>query len=200
MISHFGVSKKHVRASGYSLRTLPACGTVEKKTERKVPFLFQMCLMSPRKVSHWTRHRPRRVSDFSYNSWISHDVTAAMLVSQNNEMAAMLVSRSNPPGIESYYYANVFFCFRWKTWLLITWVKPKNWLCLIVRASGYSLQTLPACGNVKKNWKQRSFPFSDVPHVSTKGEPLPTTGKWFQLQLIMLNFRQLRNKPVRASG
>ena len=47
-----------------------------------------------------------------YNSWISHDVTAAMLVSPNNEMAAMLVSRSNPPGIESYYYANVFFCFR----------------------------------------------------------------------------------------
>ena len=36
----------------------------------------------------------------------------AMLVSPNNEMAAMLVSRSNPPGIESYYYANVFFCFR----------------------------------------------------------------------------------------
>ena len=59
-------------------------------------------------------------------SWISHDVTAAMLVSPNNEMAAMLVSRSNPPGIESYYYANVFFRFRWKTWLLITWVKPKN--------------------------------------------------------------------------
>ena len=59
-------------------------------------------------------------------SWISHDVTAAMLVSPNNAMAAMLVSRSNPPGIESYYYANVFFCFRWKTWLLITWVKPKN--------------------------------------------------------------------------
>ena len=62
----------------------------------------------------------------SLYSWISHDVTAAMLVSPNNEMAAMLVSRSNPPGIESYYYANVFFCFRCKTWLLITWVKPKN--------------------------------------------------------------------------
>ena len=45
-------------------------------------------------------------------AWISHDVTAALLVSPNNEMAAMLVSRSNPPGIESYYYANVFFCFR----------------------------------------------------------------------------------------
>ena len=60
------------------------------------------------------------------NSWILHDVTAAMLVSPNNEMAAMLVSRSNPSGIESYYYANVFFCFRWETWLFITWVKPKN--------------------------------------------------------------------------
>ena len=46
------------------------------------------------------------------NSWISHDVTAAMLVSPNNEMAAMLVSRSNPPSFESCYYANVFFCFR----------------------------------------------------------------------------------------
>ena len=46
------------------------------------------------------------------NLWILHDVTAAMLVSPNNEMAAMLVSRSNPPGIDSYYYANVFFCFR----------------------------------------------------------------------------------------
>ena len=48
----------------------------------------------------------------TFYSWISHDVTAAMLVSPNNEMAAMLVSRSNPPGIESYYYASVFFCFR----------------------------------------------------------------------------------------
>ena len=46
------------------------------------------------------------------DSWISHDVTVAMLVSPNNEMAAILVSRSNPPGIESYYDANVFFCFR----------------------------------------------------------------------------------------
>ena len=47
-------------------------------------------------------------------SWISHDVTAAMLVSPNNEMVSMLVSRSNPPGIESYYYANVFFFFSLK--------------------------------------------------------------------------------------
>ena len=42
----------------------------------------------------------------------SHDVTAAMLVSQNKEMAAMLVSQTKPLGIELYFYANTLFCFR----------------------------------------------------------------------------------------
>ena len=46
------------------------------------------------------------------NSWFSHDVTAAMLKSPNNETEAMLKSTSNPPGIELYYYANFVFCFR----------------------------------------------------------------------------------------
>ena len=41
----------------------------------------------------------------------SHDVTAAILVSQNNETAAMLVSQTNPLGIEIFSYANAFFCF-----------------------------------------------------------------------------------------
>ena len=41
----------------------------------------------------------------------SHDVTAAMLVSQNKEMAAMLVSQTKPLGIELYFYAITFFCF-----------------------------------------------------------------------------------------
>ena len=40
----------------------------------------------------------------------SHDVTAAILVSQNNEMAAMLVSQTNPLGVELFSYANAFFC------------------------------------------------------------------------------------------
>ena len=44
--------------------------------------------------------------------WVSHDVTAAMLVSPNKETAAMLVSRPNPPGIERHYYGHVVFCFR----------------------------------------------------------------------------------------
>ena len=40
----------------------------------------------------------------------SHDVTAAILVSQNNETAAMLVSQTNPVGVELYSYASAFFC------------------------------------------------------------------------------------------
>ena len=47
----------------------------------------------------------------------SHDVTAAILVSQNNETEArvtnmnMLVSQTNPVGAELFSYANAFFCF-----------------------------------------------------------------------------------------
>ena len=39
----------------------------------------------------------------------SRDVMAAMLVFLNNGTAAMLVYPTNPPGIELYYDANVFF-------------------------------------------------------------------------------------------
>ena len=50
----------------------------------------------------------------------SHDVTAAMLVSQNKEMAAMLVSQTKPLGIELYFYANTFFCFSKPIWPVVT--------------------------------------------------------------------------------
>ena len=39
----------------------------------------------------------------------SHDVTAAILVSQNNETAAMLVSQTSPVGVELLSYANASF-------------------------------------------------------------------------------------------
>ena len=39
-----------------------------------------------------------------------HDVTAAILVPQNNETAAMLVSQTSPVGVELFPYANAFFC------------------------------------------------------------------------------------------
>ena len=40
----------------------------------------------------------------------SHDVTAAILVSQNNETAAMLVSQTSPVGVELFSYVNALFC------------------------------------------------------------------------------------------
>ena len=46
--------------------------------------------------------------DYSYRVF-SHDVTAAILESQNNETAAMLVSQTNPVGDELFSYANAFF-------------------------------------------------------------------------------------------
>ena len=47
---------------------------------------------------------------FRGNRMFSHDVTAAILVSQNNETAAMLVSQTSPVGVELLSYANAFFC------------------------------------------------------------------------------------------
>ena len=40
----------------------------------------------------------------------SHDITVAILVSQNNETEAMLVSQTNPVGVEIFSYPNAFFC------------------------------------------------------------------------------------------
>ena len=40
----------------------------------------------------------------------SHDVTAAIFVSQNNETAAMFVSQTSPLGVELFSYVNAFFC------------------------------------------------------------------------------------------
>ena len=39
----------------------------------------------------------------------SHDVTEAILVSQNNETAAMLVFQTNPEEVEPFSYTNAFF-------------------------------------------------------------------------------------------
>ena len=60
---------------------------------------------------------PKRQSNNYGNTlnWLSyrvfsHDVTSAILVSQNNETAAMLVSQTNPLGGELFSYASDFFC------------------------------------------------------------------------------------------
>ena len=53
----------------------------------------------------------------------SLDVTTAIFVSQNNETAAMLLSQTNPVGVELFSYANAFFCSNKFAYMLATWVK-----------------------------------------------------------------------------
>ena len=50
------------------------------------------------------------VAEFKINRVFSHDVTAAILVSQNNETAAMLVSQTSPVRVELFSYVNAIFC------------------------------------------------------------------------------------------
>ena len=45
-----------------------------------------------------------------YYRVFSHDITAAIFVSQNNETAAMLVSQTNLLGVILFSYANPVFC------------------------------------------------------------------------------------------
>ena len=40
----------------------------------------------------------------------SNDVTEAILVLYNNGMAALLVSQTNPLGVELFSYVNALFC------------------------------------------------------------------------------------------
>ena len=50
----------------------------------------------------------------------SHDVTSAILVSQKNETAAMLVFQTSPVGVELFSYVNNFFCSNKFAWILAT--------------------------------------------------------------------------------
>ena len=47
---------------------------------------------------------------FLNNTAFSSDVTSAMLMSQNNETAAMLVSQTSPLAVEPLSYVKAFFC------------------------------------------------------------------------------------------
>ena len=69
--------------------------------------------------------------DQTTNRVYSHDVTAAILVSQNNETAAMLVSQTNPLGVVLFSYANAFFCSNKFAEMLATWVKTLHRLSFL---------------------------------------------------------------------
>ena len=63
------------------------------------------------------------VFDTAFNRVFSHDVTAAILVSQTNKTAAMLVSQTSPLGVELFSYANAFVCYNKFAYMLSTWEK-----------------------------------------------------------------------------
>ena len=48
-------------------------------------------------------------STINKNRVFSHDVTAAILVPQNKETAAMLVFQTSPLGVQFFSHANAFF-------------------------------------------------------------------------------------------
>ena len=50
----------------------------------------------------------------------SHDVTATILVSSNNETAAMLVSKTNLLGVEDFFLCKHFFCCNKFAYMLAT--------------------------------------------------------------------------------
>ena len=88
----------------------PKYGTVSQvRLQRAVdpPLLFfRFCLFLQDRAP--TREC-RPVIGMAYGVF-SHDVTAAILVSQDNETAAMFVSQTSPVGVELFSYANAFFC------------------------------------------------------------------------------------------
>ena len=53
--------------------------------------------------------RNLKMNLFLNNTAFSRDVTSAMLVSQNNETAAMLVSQTSPLEVEPLSYVKAFF-------------------------------------------------------------------------------------------
>jgi len=55
---------------------------------------------------HFQQFQPK------YRVLFSHDITAAVLVSQNNEMAAMLVSQTNPLEVLTLFLCKRFLLFQ----------------------------------------------------------------------------------------
>ena len=75
-------------------------GELVSRIESKMPF----CACGCPYAYAYELAKTRRYRAFS------HDITVAILVSQNNETVAMLLFQINPVGVEIFSYANPFFC------------------------------------------------------------------------------------------
>ena len=78
-----------------------SCSACEKS------FLTKECPECPEECAHCGS--PRHNMSIHFYRVFSHDVTAAILVSQNNETVAIWVSQTNPVGVWLFSYANSFF-------------------------------------------------------------------------------------------
>lgn len=81
--------------------------------------------------AHCLRRKDKRKRSFPVNAIchnaFSHDVTAAILVSQNsNETLAILVSQTNPVGGELFSLANILFCFIFQYILHGCWPRERK--------------------------------------------------------------------------
>ena len=82
----------------------------DKNTLKYIP-----CLAQQPKFFHPVKDKGRNPRKSKLTSLLlyrvfSHDVTATILVSQNNETAAMFVSQTSPVGVELVSYVNASFC------------------------------------------------------------------------------------------
>ena len=66
-------------------------------------------LPHPSGVPHLHVNRPLLENGLLLNRAFSHDVTAAILVFQNNKTAAILTSQTSPVGVELLSYVKAFF-------------------------------------------------------------------------------------------
>ena len=69
-----------------------------------------MLRVVPRNYLHNVAFESGCVHTIYWYGLFSHDITAAILVSQNNETAAMLVLQTSPVEVELFSYVNAFFC------------------------------------------------------------------------------------------
>ena len=90
-----------------TLDSVENCQLIKTVYYRPLFFFFNVnmsfvCILAPRALFPSFEKRPgNEVALFALPYRVfSHDVTAAILVSQNNETAAMLVSQTNPMGVE----------------------------------------------------------------------------------------------------
>ena len=98
----------------------------------------------------------------------SHDVTAAILVSQNNETAAMLVSQTIPPGVELFSYANAFFCSNKFAYMLATWVKTLYSRALGTTGSVMTIGvSIKECSHSKNQFDKRVCACGDSKGLTT---------------------------------